>query len=173
MVGRVFASVVLGTLVLGSAGLVWKSAKAEILPVGALAPALEFQTADGRQDHVSITGTRTVIVFYARGCEHCRAELTTLDQQVARTAGSTVFLISPGNQSIPDSTAMIWPRLAHAPNVVWGHASLEALEGTFGLRVVPTILVFDSSRHLTAKYRGETKLDLLFPATCGDTCEVR
>jgi hypothetical protein len=59
----------------------------------------------------------------------------------------------------------MWPRLAHAPNVVWGRAGLKALEGAFGLRVVPTILVFDSSRRLTAKYRGETKLDLLFPST--------
>lgn len=102
-------------------------------------------------------------MLYQPTCEHCRAEFTAIEHGIARTRGSRLLFLTPHPRTRPDSMAQRWPRLSTASNVEWGRARLRDLQRSFGIKVVPTAFVFDSTGKLTATYHGEVKLDLLFP----------
>ena len=160
---RVFAGVVLFILVAASLGLLWRSNLPEILVTGSPMPPLHLETAGGVEEINALASTRTVVVFYDHGCEHCRAELTAFDQNIERLDGSTVLLVANGPSILPDSAHLLWPRLTRAKNLVWARANAQMLQETWGLRLVPSIFVFDADQQLVSKYVGETKVDLIFP----------
>jgi thiol-disulfide isomerase/thioredoxin len=61
--------------------------------VGAPAPALSGQALDGSALHVSLSGTRTVIVFWAAWCGPCRKEQPALNRIAADYAPQGVAVV--------------------------------------------------------------------------------
>jgi hypothetical protein len=160
---RVFAALVFCILLTASLGLLWRANLPEILATGSPMPPLQLETAAGVQEIGALASTRTVVVFYDHACPHCLAELTAFDQNIERLHGSTVVLVAIGPSILPDSASALWPRLTRAEHLVWARANGEPLQDTWGLRLVPSIFVFDAERQLVGKYVGETRLDLIFP----------
>lgn len=135
------------------------------LPVGAPIPPLTFRSTGGVDTLARAARGRTVVIVYAKTCEHCRAELSSLDAEMARTRSSRVILLTFGAGMAADSIRILWPNLAVATNVEWGVADLSVLKSALGVRVVPTVLVFNDSGRLNAKYGGEVSPRVVFPNT--------
>ena len=75
------------------------------LPVGAPIPPLTFRSTGGVDTLARAARGRTVVIVYAKTCEHCRAELSSLDAGMARTRSSRVIL---------PTLALAWRRTAFA-----------------------------------------------------------
>lgn len=160
---RALAGLVLAALasVLGAA--VWSRTRPDLMPLGTRIPRIAYRSERGLGELVGSDSGPTVVLVYQSTCEHCRAELTSLDHSLEMATGSHVVLITPERRAFPDSARVWWPRLASAPDVEWVRADLSALKTSLGIDVVPMIFVFGSDGTLRGKYRGEVRLDRVFP----------
>jgi hypothetical protein len=117
-------------------------------------------------------GDRGNIVFYFDpNCEHCQAEAKALKKQAAAFADVRLLWLSVA----PLAKLNAFEREYELEKTFGGNLKIaqitnEEADKTFGFRVVPTILIYDSHQKLTKKYVGETKIEALIqpPAPIGE-----
>jgi hypothetical protein len=160
VLAAVFLLVILGT----GAALAARSTRPSPLLAGGAMPALSYRDAMGRQQALAATPAGTVVMLFHSRCTHCHAQLDRLDRELPRLGATRLVLLTTEDSVSGAEITRRWPRLASAPTVTWGSVEAATFQERFGTLVTPALFVFGPDGHLRAKFRGETKLELLVPS---------
>mgnify|MGYP001321865132 CR=1 FL=1 len=132
------------------------------LQLGDGIPRIAIQTAAGADTLQPVPGLPMLIMCFSRKCPHCIYELGQFEQQMERFSGMQVLLMTTEREFSPGIDNLRWPNLSHAVNITWARVDEGDYKRCFGTAISPAYFIFDSQGRLTAKLRGEIKLDRLF-----------
>jgi peroxiredoxin len=125
------------------------------LAIGQAMPSLFATSLDGQafvQD--TIDGKKSLVVFFAPGCSHCRRELTNLDELLPKYIGKLKIVgVSLDNHEA--TKAMATELNLKFPVVV---ADREHMERSFRINILPALFCIDEYRVLKEFYSGEHSL---------------
>jgi protein-disulfide isomerase len=104
----------------------------------------------------------TIVFYFDPDCEHCQSEAKALKKQAAAFADVHLLWLSVA----PLAKLKAFEREYELEKTFGASLKIaqitnEVADKTFGFRVVPTILIYDSHQKLTKKYVGETKIESL------------
>ncbi len=125
------------------------------LQVGQTMPPLFATSLDGQaivQD--TADGKKKLLIFFTPACNHCRRELTNLDELMPKyTDKLNILGISLDN--LESTKAAVTELNLKFPVVV---ADKEYLDTSYKMSILPALFCFDESRRLKKFYSGEHSL---------------
>ena len=155
---RVTATVFLLLLTGSVIWMIIEGTKPEILPVGSNLPDIGFLTQDGKTT-IEKTNKKILIVFFSKECPHCKYELNVLNDNVEKLKDTKIYLFTIDKDFFRDEKIRSYSNLTTNKNVTFGIVNKEEYKAKLGGMVTPTLYFFNEKGILTAKLKGETKLE--------------
>jgi thiol-disulfide isomerase/thioredoxin len=107
-------------------------------------------------------GGKGAIFYFAPDCEHCQAEAQALKKQAVAFADVRLLWLSVAPQAKLKAFERKYElEKTFGESLKIAQITNEVADKTFGFRIVPTILIYDSHQKLIKKYVGETKIETL------------
>ncbi len=151
-------------IVLLIASLVWLliiGSKPEVLPISNLMPRFKIITPSGEKI-IENSKNKTLIVYFSEECPHCIYELNVLNNNLEKLNGVKIYLLTISENLFNNNFINEYPNLLTSENVTFGIIDEKEYETKFGSDVTPTLYFFDGEGKLTAKLKGETKIERIF-----------
>ena len=137
-------------------------------------PTITFNGDHGPEALRSDPSRQTLVILFRSDCRHCVNEFDEIEPHVDRLADKQLYLLTTEDSLDLMAIRSRWPRLAAAGNVTWGSIERKAVVRYFGVKVTPSLLLYDRHGRLLRKWRGETKLQALLDGSgeLGASCET-
>lgn len=141
--------------------LVIEGSRPEVLPIGSKLPEIEYTGFNGVQKLKANNLHKTVVIFFSEECPHCKYELNVLNENAGKIKGTNFYLITPDKDIFTNGFTEKYPALKKAENIKFGVVKKEDYADKFGTMVTPVFYFFNTKGKLTAKIKGETKIELI------------
>ncbi len=152
---------ILSFLLLASS-IVWlivEGTKLETLPIGSKLPGINYKTINVNATIKPDNERKILIMFFSKDCPHCKFELNVLDKNVTKIIDTKLYLFTTDKNYLLSKDINEYEVLKENVNVTFGIVNKEEYSAKFGSTVTPTLYFFNKAGKLTAKIKGETKIE--------------
>ncbi|MEX2401550.1 MAG: TlpA disulfide reductase family protein [Rhodothermales bacterium] len=155
------AAVVVGVFLLGIQTLKVLDARRETSALRSVLPDADLVDADGLPTRIpSGSAGGTVVVFFTTTCEYCRAEIAAMTRHAKAFGDADVVLISPEDRRRLDALNREF-QLDGLPRFWVLRDTIPGLGRRLRIRLVPTVLVYDSGGRLQHEFEGWTPVETI------------
>lgn len=128
-------------------------------------PAFQFTALDSTQigtDYI-LTGQMAVLLFFSPDCEYCQAQAKVIGEQLSTFKNVQFLWISDGDTGVVRAFAARYG-LDRKINSKVVTAPYGQIKNAFGVRQLPSALIYDEHHRFVRQFSGETKWEAIFAA---------
>ncbi len=128
-------------------------------------PAFQFTALDSTQigtDYIP-TGQTAVLLFFSPDCEYCQAQAKAIGEQLSIFKNVQFLWISDDQVGVVRAFAERYG-LNRKINSTVVTAPYGQIKNVFGVRQLPSTLIYDEQHRFVRQFSGETKWEAIFAA---------
>ncbi len=103
-------------------------------------------------------GGNTILIFFSATCDHCQREATQIQQHLDSFRKYRLVFVAMDPFPVIEKFAKEYG-IDGQPNIRFMRADGASVTASLGYIQTPTLLVYDSKRHLVKRFDGETPID--------------
>lgn len=130
-----------------------------ILPLGSDLPNIEYSDSATVKTVTADSLKNILIIFFKKECPHCEYELELLNNNTDKIKNVKLYLLTTEKDIFTSGFTNKFSALKKLPYTTFGIVNKEEYKNKFGVMVTPALYFFNKAGKLTAKLKGETKLE--------------
>lgn len=124
-------------------------------------PKFNFKTLNGKAfSNTDLKEQASIFIYFNPTCEHCQYEAQELEKQKEKFKNTQVLMFSTEKMDLLKDFAQEY-KLDKIQNFKILRADYKALDQSFSVSTVPTILIYNKKQKLVKKFVGETKIEAI------------
>lgn len=133
--------------------------KPEALPVGSKHPQISYKTINGYDTLKTNNQNKMLVIYFSKDCSHCEYELSILNENIERLEETTAYLFTTDKNYLNSEEIKMNENLLLSNQIIYGIVNEENFKKLFGSLITPSLFFFNKEGLLTAKIKGETKIE--------------
>ena len=133
-------------------------------------PTFQFTALDGTAvgtDYL-LTGQPAVLLFFSPDCAYCQEQAQSIAQQLTVFENIQFLWIADDSVAVVHAFAERYG-INHKPNSKVVTARYGQIKAVFGIRQLPSVLIYNRQHHFVRHFSGETKWEAILAAVNDQT----